>query len=65
MDFTGKFEQLDEDYGRIAERLGKTRHLPVTKTSQRGDYREIYTSVIIDIVRRYYAADLKFFWVWV
>lgn len=61
MDFTGKFEHLNEDYERIAEQLGKPRQLPVINASQRGDYREVYTPATIDVVRRYYAADLKTF----
>lgn len=61
MDFTGRFEQISEDYSVIANRLGKARDLPVTNQSRRGDYREAYSPELIDIVSRLYAEDLKTF----
>lgn len=61
MDFTGRFERLDEDFAHIAKRLGKPVALPVTNKSSRGDYRSEYNQKTIEIVRRVYAADFDAF----
>lgn len=61
MDFTGRFEQLHEDYACIAKILRKPVELPFTNASNRSDYREIYTTATVDIVRRIYAVDLDTF----
>lgn len=61
MDFTGRFERISQDYASIAQRLDKPKDLPVSNKSQRGDYREEYTTRMIDIVTRFYVSDLSQF----
>ena len=61
MDFTGRFERIEEDYAMIADRLGKPRNLPMSNKSARGDYREFYSPATIEIARHYYAEDLEIF----
>lgn len=61
MDFTGRFEQIEEDYAKVADLLGKPKDLPMSNKSVRGDYREFYSPATIEIVRHYYAEDLEIF----
>ncbi|WP_306253734.1 sulfotransferase family 2 domain-containing protein [Parvularcula sp. IMCC14364] len=61
MDFTGRYERLAEDYANVAAHLGRPGELPFTNNSRRGDYREVYTPTMIDVVSRLYASDLKIF----
>lgn len=61
MDFTGRFERIAEDYATIAARLGKPKNLPMSNKSDRGDYRDVYSPAMLEIVRRHYVEDLLIF----
>lgn len=61
MDFTGRFEQLPQDYARVASRFGKPTDLPVTNRSDRGDYKAAYTDSMREIAERFYQSDLQTF----
>lgn len=63
IDFIGKFEQIENDYKKVADRLGVKKRLPklnVTKTRPKG-YRQFYTPRTRDIVARVYSKDIEMF----
>ena len=60
VDFVGRFERLNEDFGEICARLGTPgeplRH--ENRTPERAHYRSYYTTESRDIVARYFARDI-------
>ncbi len=61
MDFVGRFENLAEDYGTVASRIGSTGELPHLNQSRSRDYREFYSPRSRDIVAALYAQDISHF----
>lgn len=58
MDFTGRFERLDEDFRIVADRLGIAGGLDVTNRSGRRDYRDYYDAETREIVAAFYHTDI-------
>lgn len=60
--FVGRFEKLNEDFGKICQEIGRPGiSLPHYKASSRRDYREYYDSETIDIVAEVFAEDIEAF----
>jgi len=55
------FENLESEFNKILEKLGKNRTLPHVKKSNRGNYRDYYDEETIAIVRNWFERDIKRF----
>lgn len=61
IDVLGRFENLEQDFGLVANRLGCHATLPVMNASEHGQYTDYYTQTSRDIVGRIYARDIQAF----
>lgn len=62
LDFIGKFENLDEDFNEVKERLGNPNlRLPHKIKGSSEDFRNYYTSETIEIVQRIYKEEIELF----
>lgn len=62
VDFVGRFERLEEDFGHVRDRLGLGAvELPHEKRTRRRDYREYYSSELAELVGQRYEADVARF----
>jgi len=62
VDFIGRFENLDEDFSKICDRIGKPGlTLPHTNAARREDYRSYYKDGDIEIVANWYKKDIDHF----
>ena len=59
--FVGRFENLEEDFGKLATRLGVDVRLPHLNRSMRGDYRDQYDARSREIIARYFAEEIRTF----
>ena len=62
VDFIGKFENLEEDFNKVCDRLD-VRHikLPVKNKSKGRHYREYYTDKTFELVRKKLAEEIELF----
>ena len=60
-DFIGRFEYLETDFRRLSEEIGVHLALPHTNAFARRHYREYYTPVDVEKVRKLYKRDLDHF----
>ncbi|BBG65157.1 alpha-2,3-sialyltransferase [Hydrogenimonas sp.] len=64
VDFVGRFENLNEDYEKIREKIGTgehLKHLNKTKDKKENDYREVYTPEMAEKVAEVYKKDIELF----
>ena len=62
MDFIGKFENLQEDFNKVCDKIGvKRERLPHRKKSIRKPYRDYYNSNTKKIVENLYGEDIEHF----
>jgi len=61
VDYLGYFECVEEDFVRIAERLGVSASLMHTNKSVRTGYRSVYSEGMIEKVAKLYARDITNF----
>jgi hypothetical protein len=61
MDFTGRFENIEEDFARICERIAVAASLMHVNASERTNYANYYTPQTQAIVARRYARDIDRF----
>ena len=61
MDFTGRYENLAEDFARVAGVLGIETPLPRVNASAKRDWRQYYSPELINIVGDIYAEDIELF----
>jgi hypothetical protein len=61
MDFIGRFENLEDDFDRICDRIGMKLKLPHSNAFERRHYREYYTSEDVLKVKSMYRRDLEYF----
>jgi len=59
VDFLGRFETIERDFQHICARMNVRAELPHTNKSNGGDYREVYTPAMRDIVANVYRADIR------
>ena len=63
IDYIGRFENLEEDWGEVCEQIGIPKaELPRKRISQgRSDYREYYDDELAELVANHYRRDLDLF----
>ncbi len=61
VDFVGRYEEIGEEFARVAERLGLVAELPHVNQSTHDSYRKYYTDETRDIVARRFAKDIVHF----
>lgn len=61
VDFVGRFERLEQDFGEACRRMGVTASLPHVKVTRHVHYRDAYDPATREIVARVFAADLEEF----
>jgi hypothetical protein len=61
VDFIGRYETLEQDYGQVCARVGiPYRQLPhKRKATDRDDYRRYYNERTIELVARHFRADVE------
>ncbi len=60
LDYVGYFEHLDHDFGVICDRIGVRAPLPRKNQSRHGDYRDLYTPALKNLVAERLAEDIEF-----
>ena len=65
VDFIGQYENLQEDWRYVADKIGVSNTLPMIRWNNWppvvSDYREHYTDELVDIASEYYKKDLELF----
>jgi len=61
LNFVGRFENLESDFGYVCRRLGIPFRLPRLNRTRRENYRMHYNDQTQDLVARTYAADIQRF----
>lgn len=61
VDFVGRFESLEEDFGTVSRQLSLNLSLPKLNTSARGQYRKYFTESSRDAVAELWAEDIELF----
>jgi hypothetical protein len=61
VDFIGRFENLEDDWIKVADRLGVQRNLPKINKKEKSNYQYFYDSESIDTVADMYEFDIKLF----
>ena len=61
VDYVGRFENLEEDFNVIRDKLKITTRLPKKNVSIRGDYRSAYDNEMIEFVYKHCEKDIKEF----
>jgi len=61
VDFIGRYENLEHDFGTVCSRIGISASLPRLNVSNRRPYREFYSDETRDLVKRAYEPDIEFF----
>ena len=61
VDFVGRFEDLEEDFGKVCSAVGLRAALPHLNRSRHGDYRVHYTEYTRRLVEEAWAEDIRTF----
>jgi hypothetical protein len=61
VEFIGRFENLQQDFTTVCERLSLRAELGHAKPSGRGSYRDYYDSASRDLIARCFEEDLQAF----
>ncbi len=61
VDFVGKFENLDQDFQSICQKVGISASLPHINKSKRTNYQDYYDAETRDLTARLYAEDIERF----
>jgi hypothetical protein len=61
VDFLGKFENLDQDFQSICDKVGISASLPHINKSKRTDYQDYYDAETRDLTAQLYAEDIERF----
>ena len=59
LDYIGRFENLEEDFGEICNHLQVNATLPHINRSQHGDYRSLYTNISRKRVEEHWAEEIR------
>jgi len=61
LDFIGRFENIQEDFKTLAQKLQIDAELPHLNPTDRGPYRSYYDSTTKHIIRRWFESDIDYF----
>ena len=61
VDFVGRFEKLEEDFGKVCATVGVRADLAHHNQSRHRDYRFYYTNRTRELVETFWAEDIEFF----
>ena len=61
IDYIGKFENLEYDFGEICRIIGVDVRIPHFNQSNKNDYRKYYSRESRDLVSDYYSSDIELF----
>ena len=61
VDFVGHYENLEEDFAKIFQRIGINASLPHLNRSHHSDYRDYYTDETRQMIAEHYAQDITLF----
>lgn len=61
VDFVGRFERIEADFGEVCRRLGQEERLPHRNATDHPPWPELYTPDLVAIVNRVYASDFTTF----
>ncbi|MCO8125280.1 sulfotransferase family protein [Stieleria sp. TO1_6] len=62
VDFLGRFENLNQDFDQICQRIGITARLPTLNVSKQArDFRQFYDDQTVELVRQAYQDDIRYF----
>ena len=61
LDFIGRFENLENDYKYICQKIGLTTKLPHVRASKHKHYTEYYDDETREIIADRYAKDIEYF----
>lgn len=61
VDYIARYEDLDQEFARLCDRLGIVANLPRLNTSSRGIYRDYYTTETKALVARHFSRDIERF----
>lgn len=61
IDFIGKFENLNQDFDEICDRIGRVSTLEHLHRSKRKSYRDYYNEETVEVIRTFYQKDINFF----
>ena len=61
VDFIGRFERLNEDFGEICSRIGISTLLPKMNVSNEQSYQVFYHEESIELVRNTFKAEIEMF----
>jgi hypothetical protein len=59
VNYLGRFESLDDDFSRLAQRLGVTAELPLRKQTKRPPYRDAYSKEMRRIAEQIFRRDIE------
>jgi hypothetical protein len=59
VDFMGRYENLNQDFKKICERIGIQTSLPMLNVSKSRPYQSYYTPETIELVRRTFMPDIE------
>ncbi len=61
VDFVGRFERLEGDFGRVCRKLGIETELPYVNPSSHRDYRTYYSAHSRRLIEEHFAEDIELF----
>lgn len=61
VDFVGRFENINDDFDYVKNKLGINSNLQHLRKSKRGNYKEYYTQQTREIVANLYKQDIRIF----
>ena len=61
VNFVGRYENINEDFQTICNRIGIRAELPMANVSKTKPYQEYYAPETVELVRKTFAADIRLF----
>jgi hypothetical protein len=61
VDFVGRFEQLDQEFKSVSEKIGIRQELPHIRRGRSRRYKEFYTQGTARLIERRYEKDIELF----
>ena len=58
-DFIGRFENIEDDFKKVTEKLGIQAKLPKVNSSKRSNYKEYYNDKSIEIISNFYKKEIE------